>query len=55
LELSSYNSQITGGVENAVFSVCRYFSQLIVSLKNAGTTIILALPAHQTPTVTGWL
>jgi hypothetical protein len=45
-EVRSYNSQITGGVENAVLSTRRYFSQLIVSLKNTGTTILLALAAH---------
>jgi hypothetical protein len=27
----------------------------IVSLKNTGTTILLALTSHQTPTFTGWL
>jgi hypothetical protein len=26
----------------------------IVSLKNTGTTILLTLTAHQTPTFTGW-
>jgi hypothetical protein len=31
-----------------------YLSQLIVSLKNTGPTILLALTAHHTPTVTGW-
>jgi hypothetical protein len=31
------------------------FSQLIVYLKNTGTTFLLALTAHQTPTFTGWL
>jgi hypothetical protein len=36
-------------------SICKYLSQLIVSLKNTGTTILLALTAHQTPTFTGWL
>jgi hypothetical protein len=41
---SSYNSQITGGVENTVLSTRRYFSQLIVSLKKApDTTVLLAL------------
>lgn len=29
----SYNSHVTGGVENAVLSTRRYFSKLIVSLK----------------------
>jgi hypothetical protein len=33
-------------VENAALSICRYFLQLIVSLKNTGTTILLALTAH---------
>jgi hypothetical protein len=28
--------------------------QLTVSLKNTGTTILLALTAYQTPTFTGW-
>jgi hypothetical protein len=38
------NSQITGGVENAVpLHVDRYLSQLNVSLKNTGTTVLLAL------------
>jgi hypothetical protein len=32
----------------------QYLSQLIVSLKNTGATILLALTAHQTPTFTGW-
>jgi hypothetical protein len=32
-ECSSYNSQITGNVENAVLSTRKYFSQLIVPLK----------------------
>jgi hypothetical protein len=50
----THNSQITGGVENAVLSRRRYLSQLTVSLKNTGTTIFLALTAHQTPTFTGW-
>jgi hypothetical protein len=31
------------------------FSQLIVLLKNTGTTILLALTAYQMPTYTGWL
>jgi hypothetical protein len=31
-----------------------YLSQLIISLKNTGPTILLALTAHQTPTFTGW-
>jgi hypothetical protein len=31
------------------------FLQLTVSLKNTGTTILLALTVHQTPTFTGWL
>jgi hypothetical protein len=49
LECSSYNSQITGGIENAVLSAYRYISQLIVTLKITGTTILLELTAHQTP------
>jgi hypothetical protein len=32
--MKCYNSQITGGVENAFLSTRRYFLQLIVSLKN---------------------
>jgi hypothetical protein len=31
-----------------------YLSKLIVSLKNTGPTILLALTAHQTPTFTIW-
>jgi hypothetical protein len=27
---------------------------IIVSLKNTGPTVLLALTAHQTPTFTGW-
>jgi hypothetical protein len=34
--------------------ICTYLSQLIVSLKNTGATILLALTEHQTPTFTGW-
>jgi hypothetical protein len=34
--------------------LCRYLSQLIVSLKNTGSTIILALTARHTPIFTGW-
>jgi hypothetical protein len=41
------NSRITGGAENAAAHRC--VSQLIVSLKNMGTTILLALTAYQTP------
>jgi hypothetical protein len=33
---------------------CTYLLQLIVSLKNTGPSIILALTAHQMPTFTGW-
>jgi hypothetical protein len=54
--MKQLNSQITEGVENAVLPTCRYFcNYVIVSLKNTGTTILLALTAHQTPTFTGWL
>jgi hypothetical protein len=31
-----------------------YLLQLIVPLKNAGPTILLAFIAHQTPIFTGW-
>jgi hypothetical protein len=40
---------MTGGVENAV-PPRTYLSQLILSLKNTSTTILLALQAHRTPT-----
>jgi hypothetical protein len=43
LEWSSYNSQITGGVKNAALCTCRYFSQLIVSLKNKAQQSFLHL------------
>jgi hypothetical protein len=36
-------------------STHKYLLQLIVSLKNRCTTILLALTAHQTPTFSGWL
>jgi hypothetical protein len=39
---------------NARRTTCTYLSQLIVSLKNTGPTILLALTAHQTPNFTGW-
>jgi hypothetical protein len=37
------NSQITGGVENAFLSTCRYFSRLIVSLKTQVQQLFLNL------------
>jgi hypothetical protein len=45
---SSVNSE-----KNCPSITCTYLSQLIVSLKNTGPTILLALEAHQTPTFTG--
>jgi hypothetical protein len=54
-EVRITTSQITGSVENSAISTRRYFSQLIVSLKNTGTTILLEFTAHQTSTFTGWL
>jgi hypothetical protein len=50
----SYNSEITGGIENAVLSTHWYFLQLIALLKHTCTTFLLALTAYQTPTFTGW-
>jgi hypothetical protein len=41
-------SNITGGVENAGPLHVNYLSQLIVSLKNTCTTILLALTTNQT-------
>jgi hypothetical protein len=38
-----------------LYSLHRYISQLTVSLKNTGTTILHALTAHWIPTFTAWL
>jgi hypothetical protein len=46
-----YNTK-NKNLETIIFLVT-YLSQLIVSLKNTGATILLALTAHQTPTFTG--
>jgi hypothetical protein len=50
-----YNSQNTGGVENAVLYTRRYFLQLIFPLKTQVQHSSLHLTAHQTPSFAGWL
>jgi hypothetical protein len=47
-------SSSVNSAKNCTRMTCTYLSQLIVSLKNTGPTIVLSLKAHQTPTFTGW-